>query len=302
MVERAVTVDIRRWTNRDEMIDALMPFLRQQEDANCILIGTLYAMQMAGRDIGTERIFLSAEKDGQICGVLMMTPPYGPTISHVSRPEAAHALATELYAHVQSIGEMVALPESVAAFAEAWEALSGEKAERVYTERLHRLDEIAFWPSVPGKMVEAQEEHLPLLTTWMEAFNQEALGKIAPRNAEAAIRNRMAGPPEVSGLRVWLDETGEPVTMAGYAGPTGKSMRIGPVYTPPNRRGFGYATALTAHLTRELLDRGLRSVLLFTDADYPQSNRIYQRIGYQPICDLAQYRFDSGGKEQATND
>jgi uncharacterized protein len=297
-----VLVNVRRWTDRKSMTEAWLPFLRQQEDANCILVGTLYGMDLAGREIAPDRLFLSAEQDGQIHGVLMRTPPYGPTISHFTHPDAAPALAAALYEHTQRAVTMVALESSLALFAAAWETLSGERGERVYDERLHRLDEIVFWPQVPGRMAPAADGHLPLLVSWMDAFQREALGKIAPVNPADGINNRMAGPPEVAGMRVWLDEAGEPVAMAGYGGPTGTSMRIGPVYTPPNRRGFGYATALTAHLTQELLDRGLKSVILFTDVANPQSNRIYQRIGYRPVCDMVQVRFVPASEQQVSRE
>jgi predicted GNAT family acetyltransferase len=68
-------------------------------------------------------------------------------------------------------------------------------------------------------------------------------------------------------------------------------MRIGPVYTPPALRKRGYASALTAALSQELLDSGRKFCFLFTDLANPTSNRIYQQIGYQAVCDVDEYRF-----------
>jgi predicted GNAT family acetyltransferase len=80
--------------------------------------------------------------------------------------------------------------------------------------------------------------------------------------------------------------------MVGYSGPTPNGIRIAPVYTPPELRGGGYASACTAETTRRLLKDGRRFCFLYTDLANPTSNSIYQRIGYRPVCDVDQYRFD----------
>ena len=78
---------------------------------------------------------------------------------------------------------------------------------------------------------------------------------------------------------------GEPVSFGGFGGLTPNGIRIGPIYTPPELRRRGYASALTAALTQMLLDRGRRFCFLFTDLANPTSNSIYQRIGFRPIGD-----------------
>jgi predicted GNAT family acetyltransferase len=68
-------------------------------------------------------------------------------------------------------------------------------------------------------------------------------------------------------------------------------VRIYLVYTPDELRGHGYATACTAEITRRLLAEGKRYCFLYTDLSNPTSNKIYCRIGYRPVCDVACYRF-----------
>ena len=62
--------------------------------------------------------------------------------------------------------------------------------------------------------------------------------------------------------------------------------RVGPVYTPQEHRGRGYASAAVAEVSRRLLDEGAR-VCLFTDQANPTSNRIYEALGYRPVVDMA---------------
>ncbi|MFN8562638.1 MAG: GNAT family N-acetyltransferase [Anaerolineae bacterium] len=70
-------------------------------------------------------------------------------------------------------------------------------------------------------------------------------------------------------------------------------MRIGPVYTPPELRGRGYASGCVAGMSQILLDTGRQFCFLFTDLRNPTSNHIYQVIGYEPVCDFTDYAFDS---------
>jgi predicted GNAT family acetyltransferase len=81
--------------------------------------------------------------------------------------------------------------------------------------------------------------------------------------------------------------------MAGYTGPTPHGIRIGPVYTPPELRGRGYASALVAQMSQALLDAGRSFCFLFTNLANPTANHIYEEIGYQTVVDVDVYRFTS---------
>ena len=70
-----------------------------------------------------------------------------------------------------------------------------------------------------------------------------------------------------------------------------KGICIGGVYTPPAFRKRGYARALVAEVSKELLARGYELTNLFTDLANPTSNKIYQEVGYKPVCDYHQYEF-----------
>jgi predicted GNAT family acetyltransferase len=60
---------------------------------------------------------------------------------------------------------------------------------------------------------------------------------------------------------------------------------VGPVYTPPEHRGRGYASAAVAEVSRQILAAGDRACL-FTDQANPTSNRIYESLGYRPVGDM----------------
>jgi predicted GNAT family acetyltransferase len=79
--------------------------------------------------------------------------------------------------------------------------------------------------------------------------------------------------------------------MCANAGVAQSITRINLVYTPPDRRRRGYATAAVAALTQQLLNSGSRYCCLYTDLANPTSNSVYRRIGYRPVCDIDQYSF-----------
>jgi len=111
------------------------------------------------------------------------------------------------------------------------------------------------------------------------------------REAAIAAQRKVEYEQYKLALFLWEDGPGRPVSLAGCAGRTPNGIRIGPVYTPTELRGRGYASALTAALTQALLDGGRRFCFLFVDVANPTSNRIYERIGYRPVTEVDEWRF-----------
>ena len=68
-------------------------------------------------------------------------------------------------------------------------------------------------------------------------------------------------------------------------------LRVGPVYTPPERRRRGFGSAVTAAVSERQLAAGRSFCFLYTDLANPTSNRIYMDIGYEPVCDSVDYDF-----------
>jgi hypothetical protein len=91
-------------------------------------------------------------------------------------------------------------------------------------------------------------------------------------------------------LRIW-ETDGVPVAQACVSAESGTGARVGTVYTAPDARRRGYATALVAALSRELLAGGRRRCYLFTDLANPVSNSIYAKIGYRPVADVVDLEF-----------
>ena len=181
-----------------------------------------------------------------------------------------------------------------AAFARRWTAMTGRAARLEFGERLYELSRVSP-PRHPaaGTWREATPDDSPLLAEWLIAFVQEALPSSGPADDPVAFAARWMAAPGTTPYLWTVD--GEPVSMAAARAPTPHGIRISAVYTPPELRGRGYATALVAAASQQQLDAGRRAVFLFADRANPTSNRIYASIGYAPVCGVDRYRFSGGG-------
>ncbi len=136
----------------------------------------------------------------------------------------------------------------------------------------------------------ADEGDRTLLVDWLRAFSIEALAEDEPDEAalEASVEHKLVAD---DGAYVLWEVGGEPVSCAGYGSSTPSGTRVGPVYTPPEHRGRGYASAVTAHVSADRLAAGRRFCFLYTDLANPTSNKIYADIGYRPVCAALQVEF-----------
>ena len=280
---------VRRWQDPQALLQHALPYLEVNEDANCVPVGVLHAMRLGGHIWQPDQVFLTAyDARGEAAGFLMRTPPHGAVLAASRVAGAGRALARALRETTSTIPTALGLRETLEPFMAAWSELTGERFEHGYTERLYRCEHVTPPPVPEGRMRAALEADLPLLAAWLGEFHAEALARMPAHDPAPIVRTRTLSAPEVAGMRLWENAAGEPVAMAGYGAPMRHAYRIGPVYTPPAQRGRGFGGAISAALTQELLDRGCAYVLLFADLDYAPSNRVYLRLGYQPVCDLEQ--------------
>jgi uncharacterized protein len=226
----------------------------------------------------------------------MRTPPFNLILS-LAEPESAAPDAMALVAHDTHVlygtlpGVIGPVPVSLL-FAGAWHQQTGQPFTPGMKERAYELDAVTPVTGVPGSMRPATLADKALLSHWVRAFEEEALtgDNSTTREPERWVETALGARDR--GISLWEDEHGEPVSLVGYGGATPHGMRIGPVYTPPEQRGHGYASALTAAVSQMLLDSRHRFVFLFTNLANPTSNKIYQQIGYRPVCDVDVYRFE----------
>ncbi|NUT54194.1 MAG: GNAT family N-acetyltransferase [Saccharothrix sp.] len=237
-------------------------------------------------------LLVTVSEDGLLVAAALRTPPWPLAVSGVA-PRWAEVVAEELAADVELPG--VSGPrDSVEAFVVAWAARTGLGAREHMALRLYRLDDLVA-PDVPGSARLATPDDLDLLTRWRVGFNVEATQQVRDADSEDRARRLLRiGLDAGNGHLVW-QHGGTPVAWAAANAPASGMSRIGPVYTPPEHRRHGYGAAVTAACAQWARDQGAEHVVLYTDVANPTSNSIYQRIGFRPVVDSAEFVFTPAG-------
>ena len=220
-----------------------------------------------------------SDRAGAVSGAFLHTPPH-PLLLTAVPVDVAADLATALAD--RPLRGVNGYQEAAEAFAATWRAGTpgGQATERLRM-RLYRLGELT-WPdpAPDGAPRVAADSDAPLLTDWFTAFAAEVHDADAREDQAAVVRDRLGH----GGVTVW-EAGGRPASIAGVSRQVAGMLRVGPVYTPPELRGHGYASAATAAVSLRAREAGAEEVLLYTDLANPTSNSIYQRIGYRPVED-----------------
>lgn len=224
------------------------------------------------------------EPGGAVSGAVSITPPY-PLLLEVTPEHALRPLLDALGPGPTGVNGPL---EPATQLASLWAAATGGAPVLAVASRLFRLDTLVLpEPQPPGFARPATVDDVPLLAGWTRAFAEEIPGPERGETLVAGVRDRV----DWDGYRVWCTPDGTPVSMAGLARPAAGAVRIGPVFTPRELRGRGYAAAATAAASAAGLERAAQ-VVLFTDLANPTSNALYPRLGYRPLGDRATFLFD----------
>jgi predicted GNAT family acetyltransferase len=265
-----------------EFLERAQPLLLADEARHNLILGIAGTLR-DDPGVYPEHALWLVEDTGGPVGAALRTPPFNLVLARGS-DEAVALLAA-------SIGEE--LPGVVGAVPEVDQFVAARAAavEPRVRQAIYALDAVI--PPrhpAPGRARPATRADRPILLEWWRAFGVEALGELEP-DEERVARNVDHKLSEAAGGVALWEADGRPVSAAGFGSPTPTGIRIGPVYTPPELRGRGYASALTAHVSAEQLAAGRRFCFLYTDLANPTSNKIYTEIGYERVCDSVDYAF-----------
>ncbi len=224
----------------------------------------------------------------RVVGAAIQTPPYNLALALPIDEASLAPLADAIHgAGVRLPGVVGGVPEAEA-FATSWIDLEGGTTETITRQGIYELTAVRDAGHADGEPRVATEADTELIAGWQDAFIAEAVPRFTGDLASRARRVRAA--IEEGGYWIW-EVRGRPVAMTGTSPAPPDGIRVGPVYTVPGERGHGYATALVAHLSRAALEGGRRACYLHTDLANATSNAIYQRIGYDRVCDALDLRF-----------
>jgi len=277
-----------------EFLTEAGPLLLADEARHNLILGIAGTIRDSP-DVYPLRSLWVVRKEGRPVAAAIRTPPYNLILARPESPVALEALADGIAEELPGVNGCVPEAEE---FAELWAERSGARPRTNMRQGIYALQQVRPLPAVPGSARVATLDDRDLVLRWWIAFGDEVLHEGGPgrENAEAMVGHRLAA--RGRGFLLWED-AGDVVSIAGWGGATPNGIRIGPVYTPPELRRHGYATALTADLSQSLLDGrlfdgGRRFCFLYTDLANPTSNAIYERIGYVRAAESAEILFERG--------
>lgn len=262
--------------------------LEKNEAANNLMLGICFRLKNFPEQIKAMPYLATvADEQGLVVAAVMTTQKL---IAYSERPDCHHAveiLAQNLFAN-EWIMPGVLGPLLVAEkFAGAWTKVAGVSYKQGLRQRIYELRKVIPPQSSSGALRLATEDDIELAASWIFAFTQEALSGGDLAEARETTTNK------INDRDIYIWEDGQPVSMATKSRPTTNGIAVNLVYTPPELRRRGYASACVAALSQLLLDAGWKFCCLFTDLSNPTSNHIYQQIGYTPVGDFNEYIFEA---------
>ena len=278
-------IEVRRIATPDAFMEIAGDFLVAREAAHQLSLGIVGTLRTRGT-LPESAALLVAFDGGRVVSTAVWTAPWQVVLSEIDDEAAIDALVDAL--GDERLSGVHGPPEHAEAFAARWAERTGEVARRTTSQRSYVLEGVDPPVGVPGRLRHAKAADRDLLVSWMTAFDREAMGADGGRRDMTGLVDEMLERTVRTGY-VWEDR--EPVSACASTGATPHGIRIGAVYTPPERRRRGYASALVAAASQAELDLRRRFCFLFTDTANPTSNHIYQAIGYRPVRDVDIYRF-----------
>lgn len=219
--------------------------------------------------------------------IALMTPPHKLQIASLSSDftKAIELLTLNLQKDEWNVPAVLAEEKLAKCFEKKWKELTGVQGEQGMRQRIYQLRAVKPHNYPDGRFRQATVEDLNLAVTWNVSFHDDCFGSSNSEECTKATRAMI----ENGDLYIWEDPL--PVSMAGFSRTTKTGVSVGSVYTPPEFRKHGYASALVASLSALALENGKKFCTLYTDLSNPTSNSIYQNIGYDVVADVMDVNF-----------
>ncbi|MEQ9563232.1 MAG: GNAT family N-acetyltransferase, partial [Woeseiaceae bacterium] len=269
-------MQIRRYADPQLFLDHCKEWLLRDELRNSTILSVLHLLAQDGHPFDTPFYLAIVENDKGIAGCAVRAPPDPLILSDM--PLDAMPLLVEDVARVYDVlPTITGMDDEVETFARSWEERCGLSHGAKIHWRWYAVDRVVMPASpVPGQLRLASKADLALIRDWGPRFAKEIDTSV---DVVAFYERRL----ESESLYLWND--GVPRTVAAVSGITPNSIRISGVYTAPEYRRHGYASAAVASVSQLMLDAGHRFCVLFTETSDPSANRLYRSIGYKPIFD-----------------
>ena len=281
-------MNVTTHTSAKAFLEAAGEWLERQEVVNNLMLRIAARIASAETPPDPPPVLMTVARHQGLEAAVVMTPPRGVVLyAPADDPQEALAgVADALLAGRHAVPECVGPSETARLFMKLWCDRIGQEAVVKMSQRIYELRQVIFPANVAGSPRPPGMNDLELTARWTAEFSREVGEPHGPQASRTSAEQIVA-----SGRTLFWEHQGQPVSMAAAVRPIRHGIGIGRVYTPPEHRGNGFASACVAELSQRQLNAGRQYCCLYTDLANPTSNSIYQKIGYVPVADSTHYRF-----------
>jgi predicted GNAT family acetyltransferase len=289
-------MQFKLYTNVHEFYNDTYAVLMRHEAQNLIPLGNIIIGNEGKdktdwRDSANWLMATVSGSGGEIILTALMTPPFNLTLyatDNIINPQAVSCLTEGLKGReIPGVMTEKALAEY---FAKEYTESLGKTFSVATNQRIYELTAVNPEIKLTGKLRLLDEKDAHFFPYWLEAFYAGTrYGKTEMTIPQDAEKYRY----HLGKKNIYvLEAEGMPVSMAGFTRTMQTAIGVAYVYTPPYLRKRGYATSCVAQLSKTALEKGFARCVLYTDLANPVSNSIYQKIGYVPLCDSLELKFE----------
>lgn len=167
-------------------------------------------------------------------------------------------------------------PEFVKYFAEQYSRMLGISYKISLGMTSYECPKVIKPQKVQGKLIRAELKHTDLVAEFWAGFGFWCFGVKVTKESQIKSAEEMI---KSGNLFLWEDHK-KICSMVNIAHRSKRYARINNVYTPPDERKKGYASASVAELSTELFHEGLIP-MLYADIKNANSNNVYKGIGFK---------------------
>ena len=275
--------------NAESFLAIARAALERHESANGLMLGICLRLISQPRAYGSQPYLATVESDAGLRVAAVMTPPYKLQLyAEDDRDLAGFEWVADALLQGKWPVPGVMAGEAVAdSFASIWCRQAGANYRIAMRQGIYELRHVVHPRYPAGEFRPAAVEDIKIVRQWARGFHRDCFGDDRDEQSMRAAKEGV----QSGDLFLWVD--GVPTSMAARRRPAPHGEAVSYVYTPPNQRGKGYATAVVARLSQIILDDGKQFCTLYTNLANPTSNSIYQKIGYTRVADIVDVDFQT---------
>lgn len=277
-----------RYKNIEDFMRENFELILEKEWLNCLMVGNC----LEGQKIGIEGWLLAKVQQNQKTELIILYRKpwklimYSPTNNLPD--ELYKFVAEEVYKVESELLGVNAEKEIANKFAQFYCELSKQQYRLIKPLRILVLENLLPKEKVKDALFrEATNKDKEILAGYIKEFAKETFGEEkTDEEANSKFEYYMK-----RGYYV-LEKEGKIVSQAVIGRKLIKGKGISGVYTAKEERGKGYAYNLVYTLSKKCLDEGAEYCVLYTDAENPISNHVYEKIGYERKADCSEIIFE----------